>query len=159
MDQIFCYLLKDRHPYVIASMLIEKRQFSCYDIYYKMVEICQFTKWNPAPWGDSFKAWELQKTVKKSRIQDIRNFMNRDSRKRADFDDNFKFYGKRGRTPFFEISDKIRIIAEYTWKNVEEIERLTFELPKVIYRIVDGNRIPTSKVDFIESVKLQMIPP
>jgi len=35
------------------------------------------------------------------------------------------------------------------------IERLTFELPNVIYRIVDGKLIPTSKEDFIESIKLK----
>jgi hypothetical protein len=51
----------------------------------------------------------------------------------------------------FSLSESLLIQAEKYY-----IERLTFELPNVIYRIVDGKRIPTSKEDFIESVKLQM---
>jgi hypothetical protein len=129
MEQNFCDILKGRHPYVIAAMLValEKSQFSCFDIYDKMLEIFTFTKWSPAPWVDGFKAWALQKTVLQSRIQDIRTFMNYSSRPRADFSDNFTFYGKRGITPFFEISDKNRRLAEETWKTVEEIERITLD--------------------------------
>jgi hypothetical protein len=130
MEQTFCNILKGRHPYVIASMLValEKSQFSCFDIYDKMLEIFTFIQWKPAPWVDGFEGWTLQRTVLQSRTQDIRNFMNYSSRPRADFSDNFTFYGKRGKTPFFEISDKNRRLAEDTWKTVEEIERITLEL-------------------------------
>ena len=48
----------------------------------------------------------------------------------------------------FSLSESLLIQAEKHY-----IERLTFELPKVIYRIVDGKQIPTSKEDFIESIK------
>ena len=124
-------------------------EFTWFDLYIKLVAIRPYIKTKlPSIWQDDAKPWKSQKSIEKSRIQDIKIHMNRGGWRCADFVDNFKFYGKRGKTPLFEISDKNRDISTDAWIEAANLVRL----PKVIYLIVDGKQIPTSKEDFIESL-------
>ena len=138
--KMFCDISQE-HVFKLAALLvgIEKPIYSSQDVFIKLVEIDPFldTKRYPPNWKEDL-AWKSGGTVLEGdgvRLHKVRKWSNR------------KLI-KVGRNRY-TLSDDDRAKAV---KTLNKIERLTFELPKVIYRIVDGVRIPTSREDFIEQM-------
>ena len=135
--KIFCDISQE-HVFKLAALLVgtEKPIYSSQDLFIKLVEIDPFvdTKRYPPNWKEDL-AWKCGATVLTGdgvRLHKVREWSNR------------KLI-KVGRNRY-TLSDDDRAKAV---KTLNKIERLTFELPKVIYRIVDGMRIPTSREDSI----------